>query len=352
MRKIRILLFLSVIYLLCSCINDIEFNGEQQESKLVMNSFLTPDSAVKVHITRSKFFLEDDTKFDAITNADVKLFVNGSFVEKLSHIQNGYYAGNYFPKEHDVIKLVASAPQLEEVNASTTIIPNQLIIGVDSTTLSLGATPIIEYKYSPTTHITSLDTIGYNYNKGLDLRIRFKDKPNEKNFYRILVTQKSYFENGKFMTGGAITRLDDMVFGNNNTDFTGEGSFNSVYNEFNDQLFDGDSYELKIRVLYFCGKLFENKIKTNTSTIETTKFTKKEIVVHLQSISESYYRFLKSLSVYNNANDFLSEPVQIYSNIENGMGILVNYTQSTKAIEIPANASFNLDPSYSGVLLY
>lgn len=341
MKKVHLLFILSASLFLFSCINDLEFNGEQQQAMLVLNSFLTTDSVVKVQLTRSKFFLEDDSKFDAVTNADVKLFVNGSFVEKLNHTTNGYYSGTYFPEENDIVKFVAYTPQLAEVNASTNIAPKQLITGVDSSSVSLGVGPILEYKNVDASYNPIFDTIGYSYNKGLDLRIRFKDQPNTKNFYRLLLKVKSYFANGVAIESSVGASFDDLVFGNSNTDILGESSSYYSFNEFSDQLFDGKTYELKTRVFYSFSSYKERASTTNPPQVGINSFTKQELVVELQSISESYYHYLKSITANDGADMFFSEPVQVYSNIENGIGILGSYTRSLKALDIPLTASFN-----------
>jgi hypothetical protein len=66
------------------------------------------------------------------------------------------------------------------------------------------------------------------------------------------------------------------------------------------------------------------------------------LVVELQSISESYYQYLKSMTSNGGGDDFFSEPVQVYSNITNGIGILGSYTQSSKVVELPATISYDI----------
>lgn len=340
MRKFHILFVLSATLFLSSCVNEIEFTGEQQQPMLVLNSFLTPDSAVKVQLTRSKFFLEDDTKFEVIANADVKLFVNGSFVEKLNYTTNGYYSGSYFPKENDIVKFVAYAPQLAEVNTSTNIVPNQSIIGIDSSSVSLGVYPTVQYE-SVNGGPYIADTTGYMYSRGLDLRIRFKDAPNVKNYYRLVLKSKSYYTDGKVVENTVSSSSDDLVFGSNKTDIMGEISSYYLYNEFNDQLFDGKTYELKTRVYFQKTQFKDEPDTTNPTHVNTNTITKQELIVVLQSISESYYYYLKTIAANQSGENFFSEPVQIYSNIQNGLGILGSYNSSSKVFELPESLSFD-----------
>ncbi len=343
MKQFHLLFIISVSFFFYSCINNIEFNGEQQQAMVVLNSFVTPDSVVKVQLTRSKFFLEDDTKFDTITNAEVKLFVNDVFVEKLNPTTKGYYIGTYFPKENDIVKFVAIVPQLAEVNASTSVVPKQVIIGVDSSSVSLGECPIVQH-YSENGGPYVADTIGFTKNKGLDLRIRFKNEPTIKNYYRLLLKAKTYFEDGKVMEQNVYSTSDDLVFGNsdNNADIFGDMSSYNSYNIFSDQLIDGETYELKTRVPYNY-VTYKDGYNSSTTPPDSSKnvITKQELVVALQSISESYYLYLKSINAYSGSDDLFSEPVQVFSNIVNGIGILGSYTQSSKVFELPATVGYD-----------
>ncbi len=342
MKQFHLLFIIAVSLFFYSCINTLEFNGEQQQAMLVLNSFVTPDSVVKVQLSRSKFFLEDDTQFEAITNAEVKLYVNDIFVEKLNHTTRGYYTGTYFPKENDIVKFVAYAPQLAEVNASTNVVPKQIIIGVDSSSVSLGGAPMIQY-HSENGGPYIADTTGYSSTIGLDLRIRFKDVPNVKNYYRLVIKGKSYYEDGQVFDTYVNSTTDDLVFGNNNADILGEISSYISYNEFSDQLIDGETYELKTRVFYSYVKYKDGYNPSTTSpNVSTRVVTKQELIVELQSISESYYQYLKSMSSNGGSDDFFSEPVQVYSNITNGIGILGSYTQSSKVFELPATITYDI----------
>jgi len=340
MKAFHIIIIIALSVLSFSCTNDIEFNGEQQKPMLVLNSFVTPDSVVKVLLTRSKFFLDDDSKFDTITNAEVKLFVNGIFVEKLNPGANGYYTGTYFPKENDILKFVANSPQLAEINATTNVVPKQAIIGIDTASTLLEVYPIIQYSsYNGGT--TIIDTTGYNYSTGLDLRIRFKDEPNVKNYYRLVLKGRSYYEDGKIVENTINLTSEDLVFESDNKDILGVSSWYYLYNEFNDRLFDGKTYELKTRA-YFNKTMLINKPNTSKPTgVETITITRQELIVVLQSISESYYYYLKTIAANQGGEDFFTEPVQIYSNIQNGLGIFGSYTSSSKVFELPESLSFD-----------
>lgn len=86
---------------------------------------------------------------------------------------------------------------------------------------------------------------------------------------------------------------------------------------FTDELFDGQSYSFN---LPWGG--------TITTPTDKTYF-RKQYVVFLYSISESYYNYMRMLNQLNEgsftgdlADIGLAEPIRVYSNVEGGTGIL------------------------------
>ncbi len=55
--------------------------------------------------------------------------------------------------------------------------------------------------------------------------------------------------------------------------------------------------------------------------------------IRLHSISESYYKFLKSRQKhYESVDDYLAVPVIVYTNIEGGTGFLGGYSSDVRTI--------------------
>jgi hypothetical protein len=60
-----------------------------------------------------------------------------------------------------------------------------------------------------------------------------------------------------------------------------------------------------------------------------------EIVVELQSISRDYYHYLRTRNLSERTGDNpFGEPIQIFNNIQNGIGILGGYTSSVYRFEV------------------
>lgn len=345
--KSKIILFFSIFTILffSSCEKTIDFNGEIPNPLMVLNCVLTPDSTVKIHITKSKFFLSrnnninssynysSDNNFTNIENAVVSITINGGIKTTISHIGSGYYESSIKVKPLDIIRIEASAPTLESVWSEVTVEPQIKIISIDTTWTKSNDTDSY-----PIYNKTGDTIIGNSYYGELKIKIKFQDNSNEKNYYKLKATKHttySYIDN----YGDTIKQeyddyysieYDDIVFGNSQEN-GGILNFDSNWygnNLFSDDLINGKEYSLSIktrlqRTEYFPGKTLygQNNIKD-------------EISINLQHLSKGYYLYLKTTNASNSSNEIFSEPVQIFNNIEAGMGILGSYTNYETKIEL------------------
>ncbi len=325
---LQTIIFSLFALIVTSCETEIEFRGDDTASLLVVNSILSPDSAVKVHVSESKFFLKDDSSFENVNDAIVNLWVNGSLYEQLSSTGQGFYAGNYIPKAGDIIKITAKNNKFPEVNAESEIVQATPIVSVDTTIHVSDIYPIVNGygNYS--------DTIGYSKTTEMKINLKFNDQPNKKNYYKIAVKLNQEYSDGSKYMRNYYFSSDDLVFGNTTEAGIFDESSYNFYHEFNDDLFDGKSYSLKLNTS-FISIVYDNDPSGDTSDSEPVEIVKNELILELQSISKSYYLYLKTRNAGTSVIDFFSEPVQIYSNIEGGIGILGSYNTSRFKIDIP-----------------
>jgi len=81
---------------------------------------------------------------------------------------------------------------------------------------------------------------------------------------------------------------------------------------FSDDFFNGQNYQLKITIMDW------------DATLD------KEYIIELLSLNKAGYLYRRSVEDYRNSKgDPFSEPVLIYSNIENGFGIFAGYAVDT-----------------------
>jgi len=302
MKTLYIFIIL-IAAILTSCETTIDFNGKDTNPILVVNSIISPDSAIKVHVSESRFFLEDDSKFVNLNNATVKLLINNVEYEQLKPVQNGYYLGTYVPKPGDKLKIIAYSSKYEEVSATTEIIPANPVLSVDTSTVILEKTALLSYNYNQTTP----DTIGFTINNQFKINVNFNDPANVQNFYKITLKMKVWLSDGTTQIGKYYFNSDDVVFGS-----TSESGIN-----------------------FYSYLYFNNTPSKSGNLFEPLTITKNELIVELQSISKSYYLYLKTRDASNTFVDFFSEPIQIFSNIQGGIGIFGSYNSALFKFEVP-----------------
>jgi hypothetical protein len=323
----HILITIITIHLLASCEKVIEFNSDTVEPMIVVNSFINPDSLIYTHLSKSKFFLSNKNGFDFINNADVSLYINQVFKEKLSFTSDGMYLSNIKPKTGETVKIIVKADGFDDAE-STAIIPEKADI------LSADTTMVTRQNY---VYTNGNDTMAIDQGGDINFRIRIKDPGDVQNYYRLVAKRRTEIPNGEqpyvqefFMsftlegfeasTGGLIGIID--------------GSENySNQHLITDELFNGKEYVLRFKLDYSTLTVmpgFEDFFGYHDKNITT-----EDIIINLQTISREMYLYLKSKESAEGIFDgVFSEPVQIYNNISNGIGILGSYTNNQLVYKI------------------
>lgn len=299
--------FLSML----SCETIVEFKGEHQEPLPVLNAVVVPDEPVKVFYSSSVFILDDAYSDTHIAGANVELYINGEFVEELkaasdSNQWNGnerhYYISSHCPNNNDQVRIQARSSQFPEWAGATVTIPADL--SVDNLQITQ----------------TNLDEDGYLHGKA---QVSLSDALGEKNYYWVLGHTLCRESEEEDFTAHAYRYLFDY------TDIAfSEGKLEGVMDEilatsgggryaiFDDTLLEGkDDYPLTMD-----WSLYEY-------------YTQYDALFEVQcyQTDEHLYKYLRSLALAGN-NSLFSEPVQIYSNVEGGIGI-VGARSRTKSLQ-------------------
>jgi hypothetical protein len=154
-------------------------------------------------------------------------------------------------------------------------------------------------------------------------KIRFQDPPEEENYYRLVVRRSSGTYSGdKYMPFSAefpvivsedmevwIDTEDPLLVPTEENSLFGSDVPNT-FSIFSDELISGKEYELVFNILQA------------DPPIDTSYHEFLHIKLELQSISRDLYMFLLTFSAHSTLEgDFLSEPVMVYSNVDNGLGV-------------------------------
>lgn len=324
MKSVKIYLSLIIsLVLFASCEKDVEFKGEMTKSVLVVNSFVSPDSIVSANVSESKFFLEEESTITGIENATVSVYVNGTFKEKMIHLDNGNYTGTYIPTIGEIIKLVVTVPNKTDVSCEDKVLTRPEIVSVDTTITSstLNGYHLNEHTKLNSSDTQVYDTIGENRSNDYEFKIKMKDNGSEKNYYRLAVIRKYTYTDGTAYYGDPhiSENIDPQAY---SSDPLQTGDDSNPFCVFSDDIINGKEYTMKF-------KLNES---TNVN-YDQSENDKTEMIIALQQISKDYYLYLRTRAVANE-DDVFSEPVQIHCNVKNGLGVFGSYSSSVRIMRL------------------
>ncbi len=325
--KMKIFTVVSIAcILLQGCITEIEFNGGALDPKLVINSFNTVDSVFQVQVSSSLPIPGPDTlSFRFLPDAKVLLKADGMELEQLSlnNIKNPDYFNSVMPCF--LSKTVIEPGKNYSIEVSY---PGYPTVSAEMIT----PLPVEVIQFDTVSILSGNDMFGYN--KRMKVIIRFSDKLGVKNYYRINATSKigTRYDNiipkieGPGDSLVSVVQVetqprlniesDDPVFKQQQgiyDELLGSSSRN-LYNLFTDELFDGQTYELTFFIDSY--QIYRME-ETDTSRQGFSRLN-----IELYSMSEEAYWYIKSVGESNHYMSFLmSEPVQVYTNIKNGLGV-------------------------------
>lgn len=292
-----------------SCEKIIDFNGDITDPYIVVISKPETDSIWMMRVSQSRFFLSS-ADAPSIDNAQVIVTVNGNESTATSE-GSGMYNTGIVPHPGDSLSIRVIAPNRGEVTAGCRIPqrPN-----VSDFTIEYDTTMYEHYW----TDINDSTRVNRYVEGNINLHFKLNDPANERNYYMVrLATYTGEWYYRWFEIN------DDILF---DIDATNE-VFDLYENEdnsgtsvsFSDERINGLTHPITI-------SLYVGTISPNTYFDEPNQvleFYPTRIEVY--AISRDQYLFNKTLRAAGNQDDFLqilSEPVQVHSNINGGIGIL------------------------------
>lgn len=284
-------IYISLIFLLLSlfsCTKTIEYNGPELNEKLVLFSFGNVGQKFEVKISHSQFSLARTENNLAIHDAIVRYSINGQSSQKMQHTENGIYLSSYVIKQGDVISVEVTHPNYQSIRATATV-PYQS-----------------DYDYS-------IVEEGFDY-ANIDLVIH---DASHDNYYNL--------------TGQATFELTFINGGDSYLELESDG-YSSI-----DPLLKkekkGISMDKAESKTYFLDRTFQNQDRKIAIRFDTRQWSyeidelngcqKRVIKIDLSELSYSYYAYKTSIEkYYEHDSDIFAEKTQIYSNVENGLGVL------------------------------
>jgi hypothetical protein len=243
-----------------------------------------------------------------------RLYVNGTYIETLQNAPlQGIYNNNMFVSTTKAVagnsyKIVVSAPGFTDA---------------EGTSEAPVAVPVISWNRRPGARIQQWGAVQD------EISFTFSDPVSKGDYYWVELLHAAMRDTtdtiprNNHWNVGCINTNDPAVAHLSSFDFSNEDCIasNELYLE--DELFNGTTKEFKFYI-----------DSTWLSPYENVNGDKYYPAIRLHHISSAYFRHLRSYryAIDNNGNPF-SEPVNVYSNVKNGLGVFSIgsiYTQELK----------------------
>lgn len=313
-KKRYIYLFVLPIFLvISSCESETDMGNIAIEPRLVINSTLgAGNDTCRIYLTESRSIFRPGQgaywgrdPYTYITDAEVILNVNNK-QEKLTYSAKDSAYLYLKPLSVKGNIDVQVSHNNKRLNASAIIPDSPQILSVDTTTI-----------YRTTSGIKK---------KYLRYDLKIKDKDQNDNFYRIKVDgayhyQSSYWNEFEYWTYITRFRSDDAILNNGNPENIDNDDLSIVtfppnyYGIFTNTMFKGREYILKFYVEY-------------PNFLYEEEYDRGYLNITLQMISSDLYKYYSSVQRSRYLDEYqMTEPVKIFSNINNGLGIFGTYNE-------------------------
>lgn len=316
MKKITILLALTILVLTSSCRKVVEFNGSQTDALPVLICQATTDSPVALRLSYSNFFLRE-AQFPVIDNATVRADLNGTpNAATFSYSENGIYLSDLTLRPYDTLTLRVSVPDHGELTASCRM-PAPPSASDPSILSNITMDTFPSYDNYRDTLITFSEY-------SLDFRFTLNDPTNVDNYYQL----KAFFldptnNQKRYLT---LNINDDVLFEQDPTGDYFDLNMQVAYNRGSQVLFSGDRINGLSHVIRGEIEGLNNPILHRGT----------KLYLEVTSLSRDLYLYHVTRRNQQQNGDILSvinEPVIIHSNVNGGIGILG--ASSSMLVEIP-----------------
>ncbi len=324
------------LLLLSGCEKQIPINIDDQEAKVVVHAQGEADSPLSMTITKSipvfgvTYSSDGSSQFPKVTNAQVSITVNGSPTPLTAISDGNRYSLPYSPQEGDYIDLTINVPGYPTLTASTTV----------------PAKPVVGDLHLTESRYTNID--GYD-EVNLSLFVPLTDREATADYYCITLNRYDtaiytyYDDDGVIVACDTLTDIvswfecqDQLIVTEIDPADALDGAVVPIFYGsemlFSDQRINGTSHNIELNPSLYLGSYqFEGYNRNNQYYSRFTFTLHCAFVVGISTLTRDDYLYRKTLqSAYNDdLTGFFSEPVQIHSNIDGGIGIFSINTKKT-----------------------
>lgn len=344
------LLYFIIILSIYSCRKETTTPTTTTINNIVLNSLFTTDSLFNVSITKSFPITYGNTipltgnalLLQNVPNAQVYVSQNNVLIDSLSNqyyqnssgyltsinVQSNYWSRKIFAKPGNEYEILVKTPGLPNVTAITTVTNLVKIQRIDTSRIYIDSVLVSS---NPNIYFKEFNLI---------INIEFTDPANEKNFYLLNVYNGFYatYSNGDSLYQSPTPFVKYLVPYTCNDPIVEEKlNYNSLLYEvaFSDKSINGKTYSLSIS---FNDIQYEGFVGSKLPS----KPLKTIFYFRLYSITEDYFNYLQTLLLYyQNVNNPLASPTQVYSNVQGGYGIFSGASVSTDSFLLYYNNPYS-----------
>lgn len=283
-------------------------------SKLVVNSYFSADSVWAIQVSKSLSVL-DNADLQMVNNVSIDVFKNDELIDTIRGPgQDGWYRSDLsLPEAGENYSINVSTPDFSSVIYAEDIAPEPVPISKVSFTL-------IDSSFYYDHYLTETGDEYYTRIYGMvegRFNITISDPAAMENYYQLSLY--AYNEGYYYHEDSIISyREKRQIYFTTNDPVAGDNDDSHRSSLlFSDDIFNGQNYQLKVAII------------DHNATLD------KEYVIELLSFTRAGYLYRRSVEDYRNSKgDPFSEPVLIYSNIENGFGIFAGYGVNTYPFQL------------------
>lgn len=319
-----------------SCENEISFNQGDTSPKLTMNGFINSDSLK----SKLYFSLTGGVSAQVVGSTVVEVRVNDELKETLNAV-----------REEDT--------QLRSVEINSRFQPGD-VVRIDARTQDGVHHAWIEETVPHPVEIEQVDTSTvvvppkpfYFSENNTRFKVRFNDRPGEKNYYRIVLEQRHYVR-GQTWTGESGTGIqavsavlkvfnywpwEDIALTDGRPATSEELDAEiferetNLYGVFDDSWFANGEYTLNVQA-YLGNTSYPSNLGFNPEYLDL------DVAVRLLSITAAEYYYLTTLNIIDSGilEDYISDPVKIPCNVHGGNGFVGISSERGKVIRVVEN---------------
>lgn len=335
MKKLIIITQLVITLVYTACESEIDFPIEQLQPTMVVYSILETDSVFKVHLSTSNK-VTGTVEPNVLETAEVRIKDEDGQLFDLELVDYDGGLSKFYKSNGDHKPIPGKQYFMEAEHASMPSISATLlmpeIVELSNVKFSSDKFQIFEKDQSYSPYFPNAFF--------LPVRLTINDLPGE-NYYEICVIEEhlpwNYInQEGELMTSPGFSQRVDVFsyhpFLNSSDIKNWEGlEGNDDYRRgvllFSDEPFDGKA--LEVEILAFTNLQFS---ENTLPYIDKANHTRFHIV--LKHVSKGYYIYKETLRNYQeNRNNSFVEPINVYSNVKNGLGVFLGSTSYKFALD-------------------